>query len=481
MKNRRTKIIVTLGPACSTPAMIERLVRAGADVVRLNFSHGTLGDHDLAIRRVRSAAARLARPIPILADLPGPKLRTGRNQHGTPVHLRAGAKVLLTTRPVLGTSESIPIAYKPLPRFLKRGERVLLADGLLELKVLRSSGTEILCRVVTGGELGEHKGINLPGLRLPIPALSDKDREAIRFLVRANVEYIALSFVQRASDVESARALIRKLRGEIPLIAKIEKPQALEQIDSILDVSDGLLIARGDLGVEVPTAHLPVVQKELIRLAARRSVPIITATQMLDSMVSNPRPTRAETTDVANAIWDGSDAVMLTNETAAGKYPVEAVKMMATIVEEAESHPDFQWAAPLADESKGDSHAILAAATRVAGSRSHKVVVAYTQTGRTAVALSKMRPAVPIVALTPDPATYRRLGLIWGVRPFLSPHGHNVNQMIRIGDQVLVKKAGFKRNDLVILVAGTRLSSGATNFLKIHQIGQDLTGKQRRR
>jgi pyruvate kinase len=329
--------------------------------------------------------------------------------------------------------------------------------------------------------LGEYKGINLPGLRLPIPALTAKDRESIHFLAAADVEYIALSFVQRANDIEAARRLLRSLKADIPLIAKIEKPQALEHIDAILAASDGLLIARGDLGVEVPTARLPVIQKELLHLAARKSVPIITATQMLDSMVSNPRPTRAETTDVANAIWDGSDAVMLTNETAAGKYPVEAVKMMATIAEQAERHPDFQWVAPLAEESDGDSHAILAAATRVARIRAHRAIVAYTKTGKTAVALSKMRPAAPIVALTPDAATYRRLGLIWGVRPFLSPHGHNVNQMIRIGDRVLVRKAGFKRNDLVILVAGTRLSSGATNFLKIHQIGQDLTGKQRRR
>ncbi len=481
MKFRRTKIIATIGPSSSTPQMVERLVRAGADVIRLNFSHGTLENHDRAIRMVRRISVKLGRALPILADLPGPKLRTGQNASGGTVWLRRGSNVTLTTRPVTGTSEQIPILYKPLPRLLRSGDRVLLADGLLELRVLRSSGSDVLCNVITGGELGEHKGINLPGMKLPIPALGPKDRVALKYLASMNVEYVALSFVQRASDVETARRLIRSYGGNIPLIAKIEKPQALEHIDAILKVADGLMIARGDLGVELPAERIPVVQKELIRLAAQKSVPIITATQMLDSMVQNPRPTRAETTDVANAIWDGTDVVMLSNETAAGHHPVEAVRMMAAIIGEAEDHPNYTWNAPSVEDAEEDSHTILLAATRVAQKHLHKAIATYTQSGSTAVVLSKMRPAVPIFALTPDPVTYQRLGLIWGVRPFLSPHGQNVNEMIRIGDRVLVKKAGLKPKDRIVIVAGTQLSSGATNVLKIHRIGDALTGKHPRR
>ncbi len=477
MRFRRTKIVATLGPATSSPAMVKRALHAGVDVVRFNFSHGTLDEHASAIRLVRKCAKAIDRPIGILADLPGPKLRTGNLYMGSPVTLQHGAHCILTTRDVLGTEEVIPLLYKNLPRFVRSGDRILLADGLLELRVIRVERKNIHCRVVTGGELGEHKGINLPGRHLPIPAVTERDKEALRFAAKQDVDFVALSFVQRANDIGVARKILASLKHPIPIIAKIEKPEALKHIDSILDASNGIMIARGDLGVEVPSSEVPVVQKNLIHRAFEKAVPVITATQMLDSMIHNPRPTRAETTDVANAIWDGSDAVMLSNETAAGEHPIETIRTMAEIIERAEEHPAFGWRPKEIENSPSDTHAVLQAVKRICSPGVHKAIVTYTKTGSTAIALSKLRPIVPVFALTPDSNTFRRLSLIWGVRALVSPRGRNVDEMIRSGDQVLMKNAGLKMKDRVILVAGTRLTSGATNLMKIHQIGDTLSGK----
>jgi pyruvate kinase len=459
--------------------MIERLFLAGADVARLNFSHGTLEQHRETLHRIRATSKTLKKPIAVLIDLPGPKLRTGLNENGSAIKLKEGSTVRLTTRSVLGNSKRIPVMFKGLPSLLNKGDSVLLADGLLELKVLGKKGREVSCKVITGGDLGEHKGINLPGLKIPIPTLTPNDKKALKEVVKWDVDYIALSFIQRASDIEAVQSILKKLKVQISLIAKIEKPEALNHILSILAVADGIMIARGDLGVEVPAARIPVVQKELIHLAALKGVPVITATQMLDSMVTNPRPTRAETTDVANAIWDGSDVVMLSNETATGKYPLETVRTMANIIDQAEGHPDFQWTPPIAQDRTGDAESILIAATRVAQSQAHEAIVTYTKTGNTAIALSKLRPRVPILALTPDVRTYRRLSLVWGVQSLVSPLGGNVDEMIANGDQVLVENKKLRRNARVILVAGTLLTTGATNLMKIHQIGHALTGKTR--
>ncbi len=460
--------------------MIKRLIRAGVDVLRLNFSHGTPQEHLGLIRRVRKLSLDFPHPIGILADLPGPKLRTGDLVDGKPVFLDQNRKCTLTTRSVLGTSELIPVTFKGLPELVKRGDRILLADGLLELRVISSTGNDILCKVSVGGELREHQGINIPGRHIPIPAITSKDREIIHLLAKTHVDFVALSFVQRPNDIEEALSIMKRAGKILPIIAKIEKPEALKHIESILKIVDGIMVARGDLGVELPTAKIPVVQKELIHLASKKSVPVITATQMLDSMIHNPRPTRAETTDVANAIWDGTDAVMLSGETAKGNYPIEAVKTMGEIIDNAEANPNFQWT-PQPCLASEDSKAVLKAASGVCQPRIHKAIVTYTETGATAISLSKLRPSVPIFALTPSETTYRKLSLIWGVRAFISPRGRTVDDMIRIGDQVLVEKAGLKREDRVIVVAGTRLASGATNLLKIHPVGETLTGDTRRR
>lgn len=470
MKTRRTKIVATLGPATSMPKMVERLVKAGVDVFRLNFSHGTLKEHLRLTRIIRQLSQHLNLPIGILADLPGPKLRTGLLKDGGPVYLTHNKICTLTTRNVSGTDTVIPVKYPQLPHVVHKNDRILLADGLLELRVLKTKGKEVECRVVVGGELREQQGINLPGQHLEIPALTSRDKVTIQSLSRAEVDFVALSFVQRSQDIEMARKRMKHGGKVVPLIAKIEKPQALKHIRSILQAADGIMIARGDLGVEVPTSQIPVVQKQLIRLSSDMAVPVITATQMLESMIYNPRPTRAETTDVANAIWDGTDAVMLSGETATGKYPVQVVKMMSKIIQQAEANSDFRWKPDMTEEVY-DDRAILRAATRVCNPKIHKAIVTYTETGATAISLSKLRPQVPIYALTPSKQTCQCLSLIWGVRSFYSIRGRNVDEMIRLGDKILIKNAGIKKGDHVILVAGTQLTSGATNMMKIHQVG----------
>ncbi|HLG18522.1 MAG TPA: pyruvate kinase [Bdellovibrionota bacterium] len=478
MNSRRTKIVATLGPATSSPKMIERLIKAGADVVRLNFSHGTLNEHTRSIQTVRALSQKLGKSIGVLADLPGPKMRTGELVGGGPVYLRRGTACTLTTRPIQGTVGMVAVKFPGFPRLVSKGDRVLLADGLLELKVLRVRDRDVACQVIVGGELKEHKGINLPGRRLRTPALSPRDKELIAFAVRMRVDFLGLSFVRRPSDIEMARRWMHrqgaKRADQISVIAKIENREALDNIDAILRRADGMMIARGDLGVEVPTAEVPVAQKQLIHLAAQMSAPVITATQMLESMINTPRPTRAEASDVANAIWDGTDAVMLSGETATGRYPVETVKTMARIIEEAESRPDFQWMAPEARDARSDAETVLQAAVRACNPTRHRAIVTYTHTGSTAIRLSKLRPRLRILALTPQPRTYRLLSLIWGVQPFISPQGKSVDDMIHRGDRILLRHTGLRLNDRVVVVAGTRLTSGATNILKIHQIGESL-------
>jgi pyruvate kinase len=335
---RRTKIVATIGPASSSPETLERLVRAGADVLRLNFSHGSHEQHQEVIRASREIAARLDRPIALLQDLSGPKIRTGRVKDNA-ITLRAGARLTITTdAAVEGTPERITTTYSALPRDVKPGDQILLDDGNLELRVLSAAGESVLCEVVDGGPLRSNKGMNLPGVTLSTPALTDKDRIDLAFGVRNGVDYVALSFVRRAADVEQARELMRSLGGELPIVAKIEKPQALEELSAILRAADGVMVARGDLGVEIGTEDVPIVQKRIIAAANRAGKAVITATQMLESMIENPRPTRAEASDVANAILDGTDAVMLSGESAIGKYPIEAVQTMARIADYTEQH-----------------------------------------------------------------------------------------------------------------------------------------------
>src|SRR5579863_2484543 len=337
MAFRHSKIVCTIGPACCSPRMIRRLLQAGMDVARLNFSHGTHTEHAQNIAALRAAAVEIEKPIAILADLQGPKIRTGPLAGSRPVQLRTGQRFVITTAKILGDSTRVSTVFRPLPREVHRGDRILLSDGLIELRVEQVRGQEVICEVINGGALGEHKGINLPGIKLRVPALTSKDREDLAFALKHGANYIAVSFVRRPEDVLLAKSLIRRADKNTPIIAKLEKPEAIENLDAILQVADGVMVARGDLGVEMNPERVPVVQKTIIARAREFRRPVITATQMLESMTQNPRPTRAEASDVANAIFDGSDAVMLSAETASGNYPIEAVCMMARIIQEAEA------------------------------------------------------------------------------------------------------------------------------------------------
>jgi pyruvate kinase len=337
MNFRHSKIVCTIGPASRSPKMIDRLLRAGMDVARLNFSHGTHEQHAKNISVLRAASSEHEKPIAVLADLQGPKIRTGALAGGGPVVLRAGQRFVITTARVLGDSTRVNTTFTPLPREVHRGDRILLSDGLIELRVEQVRDGQVICEVVNGGALGEHKGINLPGVKLRVPALTPKDRADLLFALKHGADYIAVSFVRRPEDVLLAKQLIRRAGKDTPVIAKLEKPEAIENLDAILRAADGVMVARGDLGVEMNPERVPVVQKMIITRAREFRRPVITATQMLESMTENPRPTRAEASDVANAIFDGSDAVMLSAETASGKYPVESVAMMARIIEEAEA------------------------------------------------------------------------------------------------------------------------------------------------
>jgi pyruvate kinase len=470
MNLRKAKIICTLGPASDSADMIERLMRAGMDVARLNFSHGTQAEHARTITRIRAASGRLKKPIAILADLPGPKIRTGALVRGRPVMLHAGQRFTITTAAVPGTNAVVSTTFKRLPREVHRGDRILLADGLIELRVLAVRGPSVTCEVINGGELGQHKGINLPGLGLRLPALTPKDREDLAFALRHSANYIAISFIRRAKDVLDAKAAIRRAGKDTPVIAKLEKPEAIENLDEILRQADGVMVARGDLGVEMNPETVPVVQKEIIRKACEARRPVITATQMLESMTQNPRPTRAEASDVANAIFDGTDAVMLSGETALGRYPLESVQMMDRIICEAEASitqfPRPQRAAPL-NVAEATSELICHASDELP----MRVIAVFTETGSTARLVSKHRPRPPIIAFSPITETRRRLSLLWGVLPRTIALVRNIDEMAALAEQRLLEEKLVRRGDVVGIVAGTPFGiGGTTNFMKFHVV-----------
>ena len=471
MNLRKAKIICTLGPASDSADMIERLMRAGMDVARLNFSHGTQPEHARTIARIRSASGRLKKPIAILADLPGPKIRTGALVRGRPVMLHAGQRFTITTAEVPGTNALVSTTFKRLPREVHRGDRILLADGLIELRVLAVRGPSVTCKVINGGELGQHKGINLPGLGLRLPVLTPKDREDLAFALHHGANYIAISFIRRAKDVLDAKAAIRRAGKDTPVIAKLEKPEAIENLDEILREADGVMVARGDLGVEMNPETVPVVQKEIIRKAREARRPVIIATQMLESMTQNPRPTRAEASDVANAIFDGTDAVMLSGETALGRYPLESVQMMDRIIREAEASitqfPRPQRAAPL-HVAEATSELICHASDELP----MKVIAVFTETGSTARLVSKHRPRPPIIAFSPITETRRRLSLLWGVLPRTIALVRNIDEMAALAEKRLLEEKLVRRGDVVGIVAGTPFGiGGTTNFMKFHVVG----------
>ncbi len=470
---RRAKIVCTIGPASNSEEMIRELMLSGMDVARLNFSHGKHDEHAAVIQRLRRVAAELGRTICILQDLQGPKIRTGRLKDRLPVTLQKGQSLTITAADVMGTAETIATTYRGLEKDVKPGERILLSDGRIELVVGEVRGTEVACEVLNGGTLGEHQGINLPGTNVSMPSLTEKDEADLDFALRNAVDLVALSFVRTAKDVMRARQAIADRGYSVPLVAKLEKPQAIENLDSILEVAQAVMVARGDLGVELAPEKVPLIQKHVIRRALDFRRPVITATQMLESMIENPRPTRAETSDVANAVLDGTDAVMLSGETAVGKYPREAVQMMSRIVIEAESAP-FQQLLPERQHAEQLSIAetICEAMAHAARDLDLRAIAIYTQTGTTARMLSKYRPRAPIYAFTPSEAVCNRMNLFWGVAPLRCPTNLSVERMAEFAEAQLSRRQVLAGGDIFGLVAGATETTGATNFLRLITAGE---------
>jgi len=475
---RRAKIVCTIGPATRSMGMIDRLVRAGMDVARLNFSHGTYAEHALTVTLIRAASECYRKPIAILADLPGPKIRTGTLEGGQPITLRAGQRFTIATDKRVGNVEGVSVNYDRLAAEVRKGDRILLADGLIELRVESSSGRRIATRVISGGTMGEHKGVNLPGVRLGVSALTPVDRKHLAFALRSGVNYIGVSFVRRAQDILDAKAAVaRNGKKGTPIIAKLEKPEAIDNLESILEVSDGVMVARGDLGVEMSPERVPTVQKLVIARAREALVPVITATQMLESMTEHPRPTRAEASDVANAIFDGSDAVMLSGETAAGKYPLESVAMMDRIVREAESHITH-FARPHPGSRMSVPDAVADLICRASEELNMKVIAVFTETGSTARLISKNRPRPPIIAFSMNQATRRKISLYWGVQPRTCVMVSDVEDMAAHAEKRLLEEKLVKRGDVVGIVAGTPFGiGGTTNLVKFHVVGGGAKAK----
>jgi pyruvate kinase len=471
MTERRAKIVCTLGPSSSTPELIDQLVRAGMDVARLNFSHGTPEEHAARVAAVRRAGMHYEKSIAVVADLQGPKIRTGSLERGVPVQLHFGQKFTITTRKITGTSDGVSTTFRALPHAVHKGDRILLSDGNIALRVRAAHGTEVICQVENGGELREHQGINLPGVKLKIPSLTAKDRKDLVFALSLGVNYVALSFVRTARDVQAAKAAIARAGKTTPIIAKLEKPEAIDNLAEILAVADCVMVARGDLGVEMSPEKVPVVQKQIITQARNALVPVITATQMLDSMQENPRPTRAEASDVANAIFDGSDALMLSGETAAGHYPLESVVMMDRIIREAEANATDTLRPARAGELN-ISEAIAEAICHAAEELRMKVIAVFTETGGSARLVSKYRPRARIVAFSPNQHTRRRMSLFWGVLPRSIASVHDIDQLAKIAERRLKQEHLIKNGDIVGIVAGTPLGTrGTTNLMRLIRIG----------
>jgi pyruvate kinase len=474
---RRAKIICTIGPACHSEAAMRDLLRLGMDVGRLNFSHGTHEEHARNIERLRRAAEKESRTICILQDLQGPKIRTGRLERHEPIVLESGSTVIITPRDITGTPTRISTTFPDLASELAPGARILLRDGLIELRVRTVRGKDVVCDILNGGMLGEHQGINLPGTALSIPALTEKDRKDLEFGLKHGVDAVALSFVRSAADVNMVRRIVAGRGSDTPLIAKLEKPQAIDHLEEILEACDGVMVARGDLGVEMAPEKVPVIQKHVIRRAAQWRKPVITATQMLESMIENPRPTRAEASDVANAIFDGSDSVMLSAETASGRYPREAVAMMSRIVVEAESNMG-EFTLP---RRRRDRHGLSIAET-ICESIAHAAedlpmgaIAVFTETGNTARMISKYRPQAPIYAFTHNATVAQRTNLYWGVQPVKCDQALSIDHMVDMAEEDLLSRSLLKSGDVLGVVAGTRQASGSTNFMRLHTVTMEET------
>ncbi len=469
---RRTKIVCTLGPATSSPAVMEQLIKAGMNVARLNLSHGTYKEHIQRIQTLRKLTQGLATPIAIVLDLPGPKYRTGKLKAGQAT-LKKGAQVILTTRQTEGDAGVISVNLPTLIQDIKVEDTVLLDDGAMQLRVLERQGTEVRCRVMVGGILTAGRGLVVPGMRISGSFISDTLRKYILFALRQHADYLALSFVSSAEDVTNVRAILSEHGADIAIIAKIERGVAVDKFDSILAASDGIMVARGDLGVDIPLEKVPLVQKEIIKKCNQAGKPVIIATQMLESMVNAPRPTRAEVTDVANAIFDGTDAIMLSEETSTGKYPVQAVKMMVKIAREVEGKLPYEqmlaergrWLEQKTDEL------ISYSACHTAQSLGAAALVAFTQSGSTAGRVSKYRPRMPILAITTDAVVVGRLMLRWGVYPFQIAGPSSVKELFATGAKLSKELGLAKTGDLIVITGGIPVGvAGSTNLLKVERV-----------
>ena len=473
----KAKILATLGPASREQAVIEDLIRAGADGVRINMSHGTQEEKAEDIRRARAAAKNLGQPLAILVDLSGPKIRTRQLRDGLPVTLQAGDLFVLTTQDIIGDEKRVATNYPDLARVVEPGTKLLLDDGAIALVVESTTKTDVVCRVINGGVLGERKGINLPGVSLPIDSLTEKDLGDLKWAVSQKVDYIALSFVRRAEDCSRAKDLIREAGGRAPLVAKIEMAEAIDHLDEIVATADAVMVARGDLGVETSVELVPVYQKRIIQKALHAGKMVITATQMLQSMVTNPRPTRAEASDVANAVWDGTDAVMLSNETASGMYPVAAVETMCRIIESAEAgrEPETDQIAKWAGQQSGRvSRALCEAAAFAADEMGTKVTAVLTESGLMARRLSALRPGQKIIALTNAEEVRNELSLIWGVESLIVPHADTTEEMLRVGERTLLASGAVERGETIVIMAGRLSGLGLSSSVTLFTVAGDI-------
>ncbi|GLW70660.1 pyruvate kinase [Kitasatospora phosalacinea] len=470
---RRAKIVCTLGPAADSYDQIKALVDAGMDIARLNLSHGSHAEHEDRYHRVRKASDETGRSVGVLADLQGPKIRLATFADG-PVLLERGDEFTITVDDVPGDREICGTTYKGLAADVSRGERILVDDGRVCLEVTHVEGPRVHCIVIEGGLVSDHKGLNLPGVAVSVPALSDKDVEDLRWALRTGADIVALSFVRSGKDVEEVHRIMAEEGRRIPVIAKIEKPQAVENLESIVDAFDGIMVARGDLGVELPLEQVPIVQKRAVKLAKRNAKPVIVATQMLDSMINASRPTRAEASDVANAVLDGTDAVMLSGETSVGKYPVETVKTMARIVEAAEEDVLAAGLPPLTDKNKPRTQggAVARAAAEIGDFLDAKYLIAFTQSGDTARRLTRYRSPIPVLAFTYEPAVRSQLALTWGVETFLGPFVTTTDELVAQVDSALLSLGRCKPGDVVIITAGSPPGlAGSTNLVRVHHVG----------
>jgi len=470
---QRTRIVCTLGPASDSDEVVRALIRAGMDVARLNFSHGDHATHYARIERVRRIARKERAVVALLGDLQGPKIRVGKIARGA-IQLVPGAIFTLTTRPVDDSPDTVHVDFADLPRAVQPGSRILLADGAMELRVIATSTTDVETRVVTGGELRSRQGINLPGASLKISALTEKDRADLAFAIEHDLDYIALSFVRCAEDVLGLRRVLETYGATIPIIAKIEKPEALEQIDAILEASDGVMVARGDLGVEVAAEQVPLIQKMIIRKANALGKPVITATQMLESMIEHPRPTRAEASDVANAILDGTDAVMLSGETAVGKYPIEATQTMARIADAVEASRQFEACARKFDVAAMNvTDAIGDATCEIAEQVNARLIITATFSGYTARMISRHRPLTRIFAVTVNEKTQRQLALVWGIHSALIARAETTEDIIAQSLEAAQREGFVQPGDRVVITGGVPAGfAGRTNMIQVRVVGE---------